>query len=76
MSGVSGLARRLARWAGEDLVPKHLQDWKNLRQQLESHRQQRVRRYRFRRHPDAYLAALEKQLLQLILPPSFCSATR
>jgi hypothetical protein len=28
-----------------------------------------VHRYRFRRHPDAYLAALEKDLLQLILPP-------
>jgi len=60
---------RLRPVTGEDLAPTNLQDWQALRQQLESRRQQRVHRYRFRRHPDAYLAALEKDLLQLILPP-------
>jgi hypothetical protein len=68
---------RMAAWAatrvrpleGEELAPANLPEWKALRHRLESRRQQRVHRYRFRRHPDAYLAALEKKLLQLILPP-------
>lgn len=52
-----------------ELVPHNLGAWQALRQALESRRQQRVSRQRFRRAPDAYLAALEKELLQLILPP-------
>jgi hypothetical protein len=62
-------ATRLRPFEGEELVPDNLQAWKMLRQQLENRRQQRVHRYRFRRHPEAYLAVLEKKLLQLILPP-------
>lgn len=62
-------ATRLRSFAGEELAPKNLQNWQALRQQLESRRQQRVRRARFRRNPDAYLKMLEKDLLQLILPP-------
>jgi hypothetical protein len=62
-------ATRLRPFAGEELAPDNLPEWKALRHRLESRRQQRVHRYRFRRHPDAYLAALEKKLLQLILPP-------
>jgi hypothetical protein len=61
-------ATRLRPFTGEELIPESLHDWKALRQKLESCRQQRVHRSRFRRHPDAYLAALEKDLLQLILP--------
>jgi hypothetical protein len=62
-------ATRLHLVEAEVLAPVNLHDWKTLRQQLENRQQQRVRRYRFRRDPDAYLTALEKQLLQLILPP-------
>lgn len=62
-------ATRLQPFAAEDLAPAHLHEWKTLRQQLASRQQQRVRRSRFRRDPQTYLAALEKQLLQLILPP-------
>ena len=62
-------ATRLRPFAGEELAPENTQKWKALRQQLENRRQQRVHRYRFRRHPEAYLATLEKDLLQLILPP-------
>jgi hypothetical protein len=62
-------ATRLCPFTGEELVPDNLQEWQTLRHKLERRRQQRVHRYRFRRHPDAYLAALEKDLLQLILPP-------
>ena len=62
-------ATRLRPFEGEELAPQNLQAWKALRQKLESRHQQRVRRSRFRRHPAAYLADLEKDLLQLILPP-------
>jgi hypothetical protein len=62
-------ATRLHPFEGDDLAPVNLQDWQILRHKLESRRQQRVRRYRFRRNPDAYLEALENELLQLILPP-------
>ena len=62
-------ATRLQPFEGEELVPHNLQAWQTLRQDLESRRQQRVGRHRFRRDPQAYLAALEKDLLQLILPP-------
>lgn len=65
----AGTATRLRPCAAEALAPANLQDWKTLRQQLESRQQQRVRRYRLRRAPQAYLAALEKTLLQLIVPP-------
>ena len=39
-----------------------------LRRQLEARRQRRVQRRRFRRDPQAYLQALEEQLLQSALP--------
>lgn len=64
-------ATRLRLFTGEKLAPENTQKWKTGRQQLESRRQQRVRRSHFRRHPEAYLAALEKDLLQRILPPEF-----
>jgi hypothetical protein len=66
---VACAATRLRSFAGEELAPEHLHHWQTLRQQLENRRQQRVRRSRFRRHPAAYLERLEKDLLQLILPP-------
>ena len=62
-------ATRLRPLAGEERAPANTQKWQAGRQQRENRRQQRVHRSRFRRHPDAYLAALEKDLLQLILPP-------
>ena len=66
---VACAATRLRSFTGAELAPEHLRSWQTLRQQLESRRQQRVRRSRFRRNPAAYLARLEKDLLQLILPP-------
>jgi hypothetical protein len=62
-------ATRLRTVEGEELVPENLRAWQALRQQLERRRLRRVQRYRFRRNPQAYLDALEKDLLQLILPP-------
>jgi hypothetical protein len=65
----AGAATRLRPCKGGELAPDNLQEWKVLRHQLEHRRQQRVHRYRFRRHPATSLAALEKQRLQLSLPP-------
>ena len=50
------------------LTPAHPQDGQTLRQTLEGPQQRRVRHDRFRRAPPTSLAALEKDLLQLILP--------
>jgi hypothetical protein len=62
-------ATRLHPFDGQELAPENLQAWKALRQKLESRHQQRVRRSRFRRDSQTYLATLEKDLFQLILPP-------
>jgi hypothetical protein len=64
---VACAATRLHPFEAHDLVPEKLSDWKALRHNLRSRQQQHVRRYRFRRDPQTYLAALEKDLLQLIL---------
>jgi hypothetical protein len=66
---VACAATRLRSFAGAELAPEHLHHWQTLRRQLESRCQQRVRRSRFRRHPEASLELLEKDLLQLILQP-------
>jgi hypothetical protein len=42
--------------------------WRDLRHRLEPRRQARTLRTRFRRNPDAYLAALEQQACQPSLP--------
>ena len=53
----------------EELAPANLRAWQELRQALEARRQQHTLRYRFRRDPASYLAKLEADVLQLILPP-------
>ena len=65
---VAYAATRLRPFTGEELAPDQIQTWQELRHDLDRRRQQRVHRRRFRRDPDAYLAALEKGLLQLSLP--------
>jgi hypothetical protein len=66
---VAYAATRLRPFTGEELAPGQTQTWQELRQRLETRRQQRTQRRRFRRTPAAYLAKLEADLLQLILPP-------
>ena len=61
-------ATRLRSCASEELAPGNPEQWQALQQQLAPGRQQRGRRYRFRRNPEVYLAALEKDLLQISLP--------
>jgi hypothetical protein len=66
---VASAATRLRPFTGEELAPDQTQTWQELRQRLETRRQQRTHRRRFRRDPAAYLAKLEADFLQLILPP-------
>ena len=66
---VAWAATRLRSFTGAELAPAQLRPWQTRRQPLESRRQQRVRRSRLRRNSAAYLTRLEKDLLQLILPP-------
>jgi hypothetical protein len=47
-----------------DLRPTDRVAWQALRQQLDDRQETRRAQYRFRKAPDAYLAALEQQLLQ------------
>jgi hypothetical protein len=58
--------RALAAWA---LSPEDVSDGKSLHHELDTRRQRRTLRRRFRRDPDAYLAQLETALLKLTLPP-------
>jgi len=66
---VAYAATRLRPFTGEELAPDQTQTWQELRQRLAIRRQQRTQRRRFRRAPAVYLAKLEADLLQLILPP-------
>lgn len=52
----------------EDLCPPSLQAWRRLRQQLEQRQETRRQQRRFRRDPEAYLAAVEERLLMSTLP--------
>jgi hypothetical protein len=63
------VATRQRPFTGEELAPANLSSWQELRQALEARRQQHTLRYRFRRNPASYLAKLEADVLQLILPP-------
>ena len=60
---------KLHTYSAVDLAPEHVSAWQALRQTRETRRQQRTLRRRFRRDPVSYLAKLETNLLQLILPP-------
>jgi hypothetical protein len=66
---VACAATRLRPFASEELVPETVSAWQELRHNLETRRQQRIQRRRFRRNPASYLATLEADLLKLILPP-------
>jgi hypothetical protein len=62
-------ATRLRPFASEELVPETVRAGQELRHHLETRHHQRTQRRRFRRDPASYLANLEADLLQLILPP-------
>jgi hypothetical protein len=56
---VAYAATRLRPFTGEERAPDQTQTWQELRQRLETRRQQRTHRRRFRRAPTSYLAQLE-----------------
>jgi hypothetical protein len=65
---ISGLVTRLRPEEGLVLRPGYVEDWQELRAELEQRRESRRKQRRFRRDPDAYLKELEQRCLQLSLP--------
>ena len=66
---VAYAATRLHPFTSEELAPDQIHAWHELRQRLETRRQTRTHRRRFRHDPASYLTKPETDLLQLILPP-------
>lgn len=66
---ISGLATRLRPEEGLVLRPGYVEGWQELRADLERRRESRRKQRRFRHDPAAYLVQLERQCLQLTLPP-------
>jgi hypothetical protein len=66
---VAAAATRQRLYTAKDLAGVNRTDWKRLRGELETRRQRRTERTRFRRDPQAFLSQLEEQLLQPVLPP-------
>lgn len=66
---IAAAATRLRTFCAEELAPESIVDWKALRKDLDTRRHQRTLRRRFRADSASYLAQLEANLLQLILPP-------
>jgi hypothetical protein len=66
---VAATATRLNPPTVHDLAHVDRQRWRELRQKLDRRRHTRTLQTRFRRDPEAYLAALEQQASQLTLPP-------
>jgi hypothetical protein len=50
------------------LVPRSVPEWRKLRERLELRHQARRQQLRFRRDPEAFLAAIEERLLKPTLP--------
>jgi hypothetical protein len=69
LSVIAAAATRVHTYSAAELAPENVSAWQGLRQAREARRQQRTLRRRFRRDPASYLAKLEADLLQLILPP-------
>jgi hypothetical protein len=65
---ISGLATRLRPEEGLVLRPGYVEDWQELRAELEQRRESRRKQRRFRHAPAAYLKELEQRCLQLSLP--------
>ena len=65
---VAGMTTRISPPTARDLARVDRQRWREVRQTLDRRRHSRTLQSRFRRDPDAYLAALEQQTSQLTLP--------
>jgi hypothetical protein len=65
---LAAAATRQRCYTADDLAEADPQRRKQLRDQMEKRRLRRVKRWRFRRDPQAYLRELEEKLLRLALP--------
>lgn len=65
---IAAATTRLRPMSGPELALSQWGPWRDLRSTLAARRQTRVLRYRFRRDPRAYLAEIERRLLQRGLP--------
>jgi hypothetical protein len=65
---IAATATRLRPIAARELGRVNRDTWTDLRRRLDQRRHARTLRTRFRRDPDAYLAALEQRACQLVLP--------
>jgi len=65
---VAATVRLRRPFSGDELRPKSLVAWRALRSQLEQQQEVRRQQRRFRRDPDAFLAAIEERLLKATLP--------
>ena len=61
-------ATRERLYTAKELATAKREDWQQLRQELDTRRQRRTERTRFRRNPQAFLGQLEAKLNQLPLP--------
>jgi hypothetical protein len=66
---IAAAATRRHIYSAAELAPENISAWQALRLARKTRRQQRTLRRRFRRDPASYLAKLEADFLQLILPP-------
>ena len=66
---IAGTATRLAPPTARDLARVDHTRWRAVRGSLDQRRRTRTLQSRFRRNPEAYLAQLESQAIQLTLPP-------
>ena len=66
---IAGAATRLAPPTARDLARVDHTRWRAVRGSLDQRRRTRTLQSRFRRNPEAYLANLESQAIQLTLPP-------
>jgi hypothetical protein len=65
---IAATATRVHPPTARDLGRASRERWKDLRERLDQRRHARTLRTRFRRNPEAYLAALEQQACQQALP--------
>ncbi len=61
---IAAVVTREQSFSAEELRPSDYQRWRDLRAHLQQCEETRRQQFRFRKHPAAYLAALEAQLLR------------
>lgn len=65
---VAAVSTQRRTFTAQDITPGDPHAWRLLRSRLDGRCEQHRRQLRFRKNPEAYLAALEEQLVKLVLP--------